>query len=92
MPDGSASPSASTRSTADSEPSEEATLRATLSACSGIFSAFLANSRLVQAQEHLAAQRRQREGSWSLTVRIICSGVTPLATSEAISEPALVPT
>ena len=25
-------------------------------------------------------------------VRIICSGVTPLAASEAISEPALVPT
>ena len=29
---------------------------------------------------------------WSLTTRIICSGVTPLAARAAISEPALVPT
>ncbi len=31
-------------------------------------------------------------GTWSLTTRIICSGVMPLAANEAIRAPALVPT
>ena len=31
-------------------------------------------------------------GTWLLTIRIICSGVMPLAARAAISEPALVPT
>jgi hypothetical protein len=31
-------------------------------------------------------------GTWSLTTRIICSGVIPFAVIAAISEPALVPT
>ena len=35
---------------------------------------------------------RSDAGGWSLTTCIICSGVTPLAASAAISEPALVPT
>jgi hypothetical protein len=35
---------------------------------------------------------RNGVGTWSLTIRIICSGVTPLAASAAIREPALVPT
>ena len=92
MPDGSASPRASTRSTADSEPSEDATLRATLTACSGSLSAFSANSALLSRSSISRPIGGSADGNWSLTVRIICSGVTPLATSEAISEPALVPT
>jgi hypothetical protein len=35
---------------------------------------------------------RNGVGVWLLTTRIICSGVTPLAASDAISAPALVPT
>jgi hypothetical protein len=35
---------------------------------------------------------RNGVGTWLLTIRIICSGVIPLAASAAISEPALVPT
>ena len=61
-------------------------------ACSGIFSAFVANSRLFRRRSISRPSGGSAEGSWSLTVRIICSGVTPLATNEAISEPALVPT
>jgi hypothetical protein len=35
---------------------------------------------------------RNGVGTWLLTTRIICSGVTPLAVSAATSAPALVPT
>ena len=92
MPEGSASPSASTRSTADSEPSERATLRATLTACSGSLSALRRELALVERRNISRSSGGSECGTWSLTVRIICSGVTPLAASEAISEPALVPT
>ena len=92
MPDGSASPSASTRSTARSAPRLPATVRATPSACSGSLSAFHANSRLLKRSSISRRSGGSECGTWSLTVRIICSGVTPLATSAAISEPALVPT
>ena len=92
MPDGSASPSASTRSTALSAPRLLATLRATPIACSGSFSAFHANSLLLKRRSISRCSGGSECGTWSLTVRIICSGVTPLATSDAINEPALVPT
>ena len=67
-------------------------MRATPSTCIGSFSAFHANSPLLKRRSISRCSGGSECGTWSLTVRIICSGVTPLATSAAISEPALVPT
>ena len=80
------------RSTALSEVSEAATLRATLIACSGSLSALSANSVLFRRRNISRSSGGSAYGCWPLTVRIICSGVMPLATSDAISAPALVPT
>ena len=92
MPEGSRSASATTSSIGDSVISERGSSRSTRASCHGSCSALVANSRAFSRRSVSRSMSANGVGTWSLTTRIICSGVMPLAAKAATSEPALVPT
>ena len=76
----------------EAEPIWPTKLRARPRRRSGSSAALCANSLAFGRMSVLRSTSRNGVGTCWFTTRIISSGVTPLATSDATNEPALVPT
>src|ERR1700733_10900557 len=91
-PDGSASASPITTSINDTPPGWEMRSRASDSARSGITAPLRANSSRFGRKRSPMSMSLNVALPWPVTTRIISSGVTPLAHSAAMNDPAEVPT
>ena len=91
-PEGSPSASPSSTSIADTWPRWATTWRASETIRSGNIAPVRANSSRFRCSRSPRSTSRNGALPWWVTTRIISSGVTPLAHSAAMNDPAEVPT